>query len=553
MRRLDLDALEAAERHVGSLPVAVQLDPHVLETLGGEHVVHAQQQYRGLSIYPHSKVIQIAADGGVTTSGDPLLDLEDIDVIPKVGAKEAARAAFRHLHQGSATTCHTKHAPLFTDRRYRPRMLAAFPMPNRPTVLTAGPFSAPVQANLVIFSGAKTLAWLVTCVVRHRADFTLLIGASGDHAGDVLYCAAEAASAACRALVYLFNPSEAPATEVDFPRPPADYPPGIRPQTVFHDWVDHDQTIGNNVEMMFGNQTPKLRAIASRFATTPGSDGEQVVNAFFLCNFAHDFFSLIGFGEAEGNFQQKNFSGFGVDRDRLIVNIVTQAQGEANMRAQNDGFPPELSLGVWKNGSTGHPTALDADIVLHEYMHGVSQRLVGGRLKMTALAEPQSLALGEAWSDYFAITIQNFYRQSPRFTFGAFASNNASGVRPKPYDQVTADFGQLGTPPFNEQHGAGSIFAAALIQMQEELRALLGHAAGHETGWRLVIASLKKVKANPNFIEARNAILDSIAALMSPQAAAIEAAIRRAFAQFGMGRNARCDDTSFRGTPDSTA
>lgn len=113
----------------------------------------------------------------------------------------------------------------------------------------------------------------------------------------------------------------------------------------------------------------------------------------------HDFFSLLGFDEEHGNFQEENYGGSGRGGDRLIVNVLKKAQGNANMRAQNDGEPAVLKLGTWRNKnppSIGEPTALDAGVVIHEYAHGVSQRLVGGQLKKVALVEPQSLALGEA-------------------------------------------------------------------------------------------------------------------------------------------------------------
>jgi extracellular elastinolytic metalloproteinase len=431
-------------------------------------------------------------------------------------------------------------------------------MTNRPTVLSAGPFDALVQANLVVFRGEAQaeLAWLVSLVVKPVADFTLAIAASGGRAGEVLYCAAEAASASSSANVYLFSPDEPPAVSINFPRPVADYPPGIRPTASFRDWLDADKTVGNNVTMKLGNSDHFVRAVPGpnglNFATAQGSDDEKIVNAFFLSNFMHDFFSLIGFGENDGNFQMKNFTGAGKGGDQLIVFVVSTAQGNANMRAQNDGIPAELTLGVWKNtapASLGNPTSLDAEVVIHEYTHGVSQRLIGGRLKKTALVEKQSLALGEAWSDYFAITIQNYYRSPgpPRYTFASYASKRLNGVRPQPYNTFAADFGQLGTPTFDEQHGAGSIFAAALIKMHDDLLALPGNPIGPETGWRLVVASLKKLKANPTFLEARDAILQCVPGLASPQSAAIELVIRTAFAHFGMGRNARCKDTSFKG------
>lgn len=64
-----------------------------------------------------------------------------------------------------------------------------------------------------------------------------------------------------------------------------------------------------------------------------------------------------------------------------------------------------------------------------------------------------------------------------------------------------------------------------------------------------MVASLKKVigtaTPSPTFLDGRDAILRCIPALASRRAAQIEAAVRAAFAKFGMGRNARCQDTSF--------
>jgi extracellular elastinolytic metalloproteinase len=539
------NAFRAAEEHACAIG-EIQLDPHVQHLLGDAYSVHGQQQHRGLSVYPHSIVFEVGAGGEVKADGDPLIDAEDADVVPEIGVEAAVRAAVRHLWRGSDERCHTPHEPI-DGMRYRSRVISAFPMPNRPTVLAKGSFAAPVQANLVIFRDGDRprLAWLVSLVVKQVADFTVIVSAKGKRLR-VLDCAAEAASA-CIARVFPFSAGE-PAIDSVFPRPAADYPAGIRPAQPFRDWVAKNQPLGNNVETRIGVNpciVPSTSDPAGlRFTPAAGSLEEQAINAFFVCNFMHDFFSRIGFAEEDGNFQQQNFGGKGKAGDRLIVSIFTAAQGNANMRAQNDGAPAELALGVWQNG---RPVALDAGVVIHEYAHGVSQRLVSGRLKKTALSQPQPLALGEAWSDYFAVTILNFYRplNARRFTFAEFASGVAGGVRPHPYDKFTSNITRLGTKGFDEQHTAGSIFAAALIRMHEELRTLLQD--GQETAWRLVVDSMKVLKENPTFLHARDGLLAANARLKLPQAAAIESAIRGAFAQFGMGRNATCKNTSFKG------
>jgi extracellular elastinolytic metalloproteinase len=361
--------------------------------------------------------------------------------------------------------------------------------------------------------------------------------------------------------VFAFGKGEPPARDFEFPRPVDHYPPGIRPAASFRDWVTKDQPDGNNVLMKLGTKkcvvTSAMEGPLRRFTPKSGSAEEQAINAFFICNSMHDFFSLIGFAERDGNFQQKNFGDEGKAGDRLEVSV--SAASGANMRAQNDGTTAELTLGLWKqDNEVGNPTALDAGVVIHEFTHGVSQRLVSGRLQKDALSEAQSLALGEAWSDYFAVTILNFYRgaanHARRFTFAEFASKKpGAGARPHPYDNFPSSVKQLGTAPFHDQHGAGSVFAAALIRMHEALRTKVFHdddvstATGQETAWLLVVDSMKRLKVNPTFIDARNAILDSNTRLALPRAADIEREIRAAFAQFGMGRTASCKNTSLQG------
>ena len=554
----DSEVLATAERYARSLETDVQLDPHVQRTAAGS-VVHGRQRHRGLSLYPHSFVLRIDGEGRVSTAGDEIVTLDDIDPLPAIGAQTAALAAYRHLRRGTCDLCHTPHEPLFERSRYRPRVVSAFAMPNRPTLVSAGPFAGPVQAELVVFTSEEpALGWLVSAAVAGVARFWLIVRANGDDAGELLYCAAAAASA-CRAEVYLFSPDE-PRVVVEIPRPLGDYPPGFAPAP-FRNWLDKDQTVGNNVTTKLGNKDRFVRAVQDgadlRFVTQPLSDDDKIVNAFFVCNFMHDFFDRVGFDEEHRNFQQQNFTGKGLAGDRLKVFVVSSTQGNANMVAQNDGEAAELSLGVWKNfldkpQTLGNHTALDSEVIMHEYTHGVSQRLVGGPLRPSALSEAQSLALGEAWSDYFAITIQNYYRGAhPRYTFASYASRKPNGTRPMPYGpQFTATAAKLGTAPFDEQHGAGSIFAAALIATHEKLRDLFGDDATSATGqitcWRLVVDSMKSLPANPNFLDARDALLASISAT-SPRAADVAQTIRKTFADFGMGRDAKSNGTSLKG------
>jgi hypothetical protein len=64
----------------------------------------------------------------------------------------------------------------------------------------------------------------------------------------------------------------------------------------------------------------------------------------------------------------------------------------------------------------------DGDIVLHEYGHGVSNRLVGGPSNTSCLGGVQAGAMGEGWSDYWANT---FYNNG---VTGEYATGNAASA-----------------------------------------------------------------------------------------------------------------------------
>jgi len=120
----------------------------------------------------------------------------------------------------------------------------------------------------------------------------------------------------------------------------------------------------------------------------------------------YDFFLLLGFDEASGNFQEVNFTGLGAPSDSVEARAHSGAVfGTANMRTKIDGENPIMNMGLVE-GINRH-TAFDADVVFHEFVHGVTNRLVGGRMNDFASQQPQSREMGEGNSDYFALTVIN--------------------------------------------------------------------------------------------------------------------------------------------------
>ena len=142
----------------------------------------------------------------------------------------------------------------------------------------------------------------------------------------------------------------------------------------------------------------------------------------------HDFLYILGFDEAAGNFQHTNFTNAGLGNDPVRARAHSgPVDGTANMATGPDGQPPLMNMGL-VTGSNRH-TAFDADVVFHEYVHGLTNRLVGGRLNPFALDEPQSGGMGEGWSDYFALTVQNYFRGQEKMVTGDWVVNDPAGIR----------------------------------------------------------------------------------------------------------------------------
>ncbi len=144
-------------------------------------------------------------------------------------------------------------------------------------------------------------------------------------------------------------------------------------------------------------------------------------------------------------------------------------------------------------------------MVVHEYVHGVTSRLIGSRGDWKPLLNgpPQARAMDEGTSDYFALTIQNHLRLAQQLpeslVYGAWSSaNSATGRRPFSYDGFQRSFSQLANPPFrNSAHAAGMIWCASLLEMQRQLSGLLGRAVGDIVGWLLVMGALRLVPVGP--------------------------------------------------------
>lgn len=246
-----------------------------------------------------------------------------------------------------------------------------------------------------------------------------------------------------------------------------------------------------------------------------------VAHAFYHANVAHDFFYDLGFQEAEGNFQEDNFGIGGKGGDPVALEVhSSEAAGSAFFSTLPDGGPGVLTIGAreFDDGSF-RDLSLSGQVITHEYAHGVTSRIVGGKSETTCLIfGAQGEALAEGWSDYFAAS------QFDDPVVGSYtASDSVSGIRRFALDKAPWRYSDLGNETL-EPHNDGEIFSGALWDMRTAL--------GAETTDALVHAALYLTPCEPSFIDARDALLTADQSL---NAGTNQEAIWIAFAARGMG------------------
>jgi hypothetical protein len=580
---------DAAQDHSDFVP-----DPVVQTTSTGASAVHVQQHYRGLPVFRMGHTVRFSPQGrALDAAGESLTFGRDIDTEPKLDARSAVTAGATHLATTADPAPQTDEfgevstSPTLSIAGWEPRTVAAFPtLPSQPTVVDwvpAGtpsseqrapdsrPFENAIPAHLLLFdhpSGPR-LAWYAVYTFRQYADQYAVIISADARPGEILYARQTLHQAAAQARVYEFSPGIADRIQMTWPRPLADYP--VMPTAPLSgfpaDWVESNETIGNSTRATLNFTTTTLQATpgsapADFDPALPFGDDQKLLNIFYFCNYMHDFLYILGFDEAAGNFQDVNFTHTGGGGDPVSARAHSgPVNGTANMSTAADGLPPVMNMGLVTR--TDRHTAFDADVVFHEYTHGLTNRLVGGTRQGHTLDAPQSRGLGEGWSDYFALTIQNFFRargNTPEKTaIGDWVVNSPGGIRTALYDDAyPSGYGDVASFPRNpltrlpDEHRTGEVWCAALMMMTRLIRAALRNDAdGYRLAWTMVVDGLKLTPANPSFLQARDAILLAVDHLRDqrriPPAThqSVVKAAWQAFAHFGMGSHASSGDAGF--------
>lgn len=536
------------------------------QLVSGSSVVHLQQTRLGIPVFASGRTVQFSGDIA-EISGTAVETMEQVDGdLALADPREAIRVAAAYVAQpieDDDDGCGSSPASPGLDLDgFSPQQTALFALPARPAVYAGPPFVGAIKVQLSYFyqGPAVRLAWQVELSVPDEQgdpahDYVVLVAAGRNGTGEILFVQDQMCRLHGTCDLHLHNPGETPASLASLPRGVADYPATLHPFAPAGDWIEGDATAGNSVICQGDNGVLRGARDGDNVAFAPATPIESwTAHTFYFCNVMIDFFRTLGFDEAAGNFQQRHGSAAPGSGDPVQARVYGDSfNGVATMATPPDGQSPIMKMGPFAR--TGHHSALDSDVVFHEFVHGVSNRLVGGRLNHLALADPQSRGMGEGWSDYFAVTFQNAARGIDRSVSGNWLTGQPTGIRGFPYtDGFPDSYGAIGTGRYTGPHAIGEIWCAALMKATRDLIAALNdRPRGFAIAWQAVFDGLRLSPANPSFLDARDAIVAAIGNLT--RGGAITAEEERAslngfwgaFAHFGMGANAASPSSGLTG------
>lgn len=321
-------------------------------------------------------------------------------------------------------------------------------------------------------------------------------------------------------------------------------------------------------------------AESGQTATGAGTSGTSAIDAFrrgsvtqlfYLTNWYHDQLHALGFDAAAGNFQTNNFAGGGLGNDAVLAECQDGGgTNNANFSTPQDGVAGRMQMYIFDGPTITRDGSLDAEIVIHELTHGLSNRLIGNG---AGLDWDIGGGMGEGWSDFYALSLlNNTNADNPNgkyaagsyatYKLGGLTDNYLYGIRRFPYstdnsvnpltwadvDDVTNNLsGGIAASPLNfngnggcEVHNIGEIWCNTLWEVRSRIIAdpAVGNGSvpvGSNRMLQIVTDGMKMTPINPSFIDARDAI---IAADAATNAAASELAIWQGFADRGLGYKA---------------
>ncbi|MBP8000003.1 MAG: M36 family metallopeptidase [Chloroflexi bacterium] len=281
-----------------------------------------------------------------------------------------------------------------------------------------------------------------------------------------------------------------------------------------------------------------------------------VTNLFYWNNIIHDVYYQYGFTEAAGNFQQNNYGRGGTGADYVFAEAQDlSGTNNANFATPADGSNPRMQMFIGTNPNPDVDGDLDNHVIVHEYGHGISNRLTGGPGNVTCLQNSEQM--GEGWSDWLGLVIttnasetSTTNRPVGNYLFGM--TPTAVGIRPAPYttDMAVNNYTYSNLPAMIAPHGVGFVWATMLWDMYWNLVNQYGfnsdfygdwNTGGNNLAIQLVMDGMKLQPCSPGFVDGRNAILQADTLLTGGRN---QCHIWAAFARRGLGFSASQGNSS---------
>ncbi|CAA7197056.1 T9SS-dependent M36 family metallopeptidase [Chryseobacterium potabilaquae] len=256
---------------------------------------------------------------------------------------------------------------------------------------------------------------------------------------------------------------------------------------------------------------------------------------------------------------------FGSDPSILIPSVLIDNSEGEYIKSQLDANVT-VNVTLKKDPATmiTPDSSVDNGVIIHEYGHGVTNRLTGtgyGCLNATGIqGEGYSREqMGEGWSDFFALMLTNTAGNNSSVargigTYIMAESPDGVGLRPARYspDFSINDFtyGMTNGMELNNEpdvHSIGFVWATMLWDLHWKYAEKYGYAPdvlvnmtnGSSRILQLVMDALKLQPCNPTFTEGRNAIL---AADQATTGGEDKCMIWNVFAKRGLGVHALAGD-----------
>jgi len=549
---LGLDQADLTEYEVRDLVVN--------QATGSTHL-YLRQQFQGIPLYNGLLQVNVNRDGRITSVNNAWvrgLAAQVNALAPGLDASEAVNSAAKYLGLAQTVAPGSLGPPEGTTRRTQ----------LDPTGISIEPLEAEL-AWLPIGRGDVRLVWnfqVHSSDLEHAYDLTV-----DAVTGDIWTRFDWVSGDSYR--VYQ-APAESPIHVS--PSPPLDgrtlvSDPANATASPFG-WHDTDGVSGAEFTIMRGNNVHAY--IDSDANNTPPSsepdcgaslncdftvdltqapsayEEAAVANLFYWNNYIHDVQYQYGFTETAGNFQVNNYGKGGVANDDVRAEAQDGAGiNNANFLTPSDGSRPRMQMFLWNRGTPNIDGDFDNGIIVHEYGHGISNRLVGGPSSVSCLNNSQQP--GEGLSDWWSLvyTAKTGDAGTTGRGIGTYAlsqSSTGAGIRTQRYstDPSINTWNYASINGQSVPHGVGSVWAQAAWEMYWALVDEYGFdanlmngsgTAGNQRAMLYVNEGLMNTSCSPTFTDVRDGIIQ---AANDNFDGADACRLWQSFATFGLGDNA---------------